>query len=218
MTNLVKVMPRHKRSPIPVHLSLSDESPTQAEIDAILMTTDSIIGDAGRAGVTLILNGSQSQKALRHEWDKLPNYGDLSYLTAVAIGQRIDWCIRHGWLRYEYTRDGIPLLLHTTKGWERVKALWVGRLLNWFIVWQATGMLEQVWPNLEHINHEIKYLLLEKLRDKPQPELTPILCAWYPHEVRKVRAAINQTLQNWGERPLPQPTKGTINDQPAIPS
>jgi len=93
----------------------------------------------------------------------------------------------------------------------------VARLLNWFIVWQRANMPEQVWPNLEHINHEIKYLLLESLRDEPQPELTPILCAWYPHEVRKVRAAINQTLQSWGERPFPHPPKGTKDEQPTIP-
>ncbi|HUM69764.1 MAG TPA: hypothetical protein PLK31_13075, partial [Chloroflexota bacterium] len=97
-------MSRHKRPPIPVHLSLPAEPPTQAEIDAItsallsasLMATDSITGDAGRAGVTLIPNGSRSQKARRHEWDKLPEYGALSHLTAVTIGQKIDWCIRHG--------------------------------------------------------------------------------------------------------------------------
>jgi acetolactate synthase regulatory subunit len=55
-----------------------------------LMATDGIISVAGRAGVTLILNGSRSQKALRNEWDKLPDYGALSYLTAVTIGQQID--------------------------------------------------------------------------------------------------------------------------------
>jgi hypothetical protein len=77
-------MPRRKRPPIPVRLSLPEEPPTPAEIDAILMATDSIISVAGRAGVTLILNGSRSQKALRHEWDKLPDYGALSYLTAAA--------------------------------------------------------------------------------------------------------------------------------------
>jgi hypothetical protein len=198
-------MPRRKRPPIPVHLSLPEESPTPAEIDAILMATDSIISVAGRAGVTLILNGSRSQKALRNEWDKLPEYGALSYLTAVTIGQQIDYCIRHGWLRYEHTRDGIPLLFHTAKGWERVKRLWVERILGWFAAWQTAGTPEQVWPRLEHINHEIKYLLLERLRERPQPELAPLLRAWFPHEVRKMRAAINHTLQSWGERPLAHP-------------
>lgn len=200
-------MSRRKRPPIPVHLSLPNEPPTQAEIDAILMATDSIIGDAGRAGVTLILNGSRSQKTLRHGWDKLPNYGDLSHLTAVTIGQKIDWCIRHDWLCYEHTREGIPLLFHTPKGWERVKTVWQARILGWFKAWQAAGTPEQVWPRMETINHQIKYLLLETLRDQPQLELSPVLRAWYPHEVRKVRAAINQTLQSWGQRPLSQPAK-----------
>ncbi|HRQ42428.1 MAG TPA: RQC domain-containing protein [Chloroflexota bacterium] len=194
--------PAINRPPNPVHLTLPAEPPTQAEIDAILVATNSIMGDAGRAGVTLILNGSRSQKARRHEWDKLPEYGALSHLTAVTIGQKIDWCIRHGWLRYEYTRDGIPLLFHTETGWERVQALWVRRSLEWFVAWQAAGTPEQVWPRLETINHEIKYLLLERLCDPPQPELAPVLYAWFPHEVRKVRAAINHTLQRWGLRPL----------------
>ncbi len=203
-------MARQKRPPIPVHLSPPAEPPAQTEIDAILMATDSIIGDAGRAGVTLILNGSRSQKALRHEWDKLPEYGALSHLTAVAINQRLDWCIQQGWLRYEHTRDGIPLLFHTAKGWERVKWLWTGRILDWFTAWQLAGTPEKVWPRLEIINHEIKYLLLQTLRDQPKPELTPLLHAWFPHEVRKVRADINHTLQTWGERPLSHPSKGTL--------
>jgi hypothetical protein len=173
------------------------------------MATDSIIGDAGRAGVTLILNGSRSQKARRHGWNNLPESGALSHLTAVTIGQKIDWCIRHGWLGYEYTRDGIPLLFHTETGWERVKVLWVRRILEWFVTWQAEGTPEQVWPCLETIDHEIKYLLLQLLREQPQPELTPVLYAWFPHEVRKVRAAINHTLQSWGLRPLPHPTSTT---------
>lgn len=199
-------MPRRKRPPVPIHLSLPDEPPTQAEIDAILMATDSIIGDAGRAGVTLILNGSRSQKVQRHEWDKLPEYGALRHLTAVTIGQKIDWCLRNGWLRYEHTRDGIPLLFHTEKGWERVAWLWARRILEWFADWQAEGKPEQVWPRLETINHEIKYLLLNMLREQPQSELAPVLRAWFPHEVRKVRAAINHTLESWGERPLSHPT------------
>ncbi len=33
-------------------------------------------------------------------------------------------------------------------------------------------------------------------------DLTPILRAWYPHEARKARQAINHTLQQLGERLL----------------
>lgn len=84
-------MPRRKRPPVLVHLTLPAKPLTSAEIDAILMTTDSIIGDAVRVGVTLTLNGSRSQKVQRHEWDKLPEYGSLGHLTAVTIGQKIDW-------------------------------------------------------------------------------------------------------------------------------
>lgn len=199
-------MTRRKRPRIPVHLTYPSEPPTAAEIDAILMATDSIISFAGRAGVTLILNGSRSQKALRNGWDKLPEYGALSHLTAAAIGERIDWCIRHDWLRFEYTRDGIPLLFHTPRGWERVKKLWVTRILDWFATWQVAGTSEAVWPAMEHINHEIKHLLLETLQDQPQPELTPVLYAWFPYEVRKVRTAINNTLQAWHKPTLAHPT------------
>ncbi|MCP4421751.1 MAG: hypothetical protein GY805_34495 [Chloroflexi bacterium] len=126
-------MPRQrKKRYIPVRLTLPDELPTQMEIDAILMATDAIIGTVGRAGVVLILNGSKSQKALRHEWDKLPDYGALSHLPAKKIGGLVDYCIDNYWLRIEYNRDGIPLLFHTTKGWSRVKMLWVERILDWF--------------------------------------------------------------------------------------
>ena len=63
---------RRRRPPIPVTLLLPAEPPTQDKscpersrgIDAVLMATDSIIGQAGRVGVVLILNGSRSKKAL----------------------------------------------------------------------------------------------------------------------------------------------------------
>jgi len=112
-----------------VNLVLPAEPPTEQEIDAVLMATDAIIGQAGRSGVTLILNGSRSKKALEWEWDRLPDYGALRRLTADQITRKIDWCIHHRWLRVEHNRDGIPLLYHTEKSWERVKRLWVERLL-----------------------------------------------------------------------------------------
>jgi superfamily II DNA helicase RecQ len=188
-------MPRRRKRPfIPVTLTLPAEPPTDEEIDAVLMATDAIISQAGRAGVVLILNGSRSQKVYRWEWDKLPDYGRLRHLTAKEIGTKVDWCIHHGWLRLEY-RDGIPFLLHTPKGWERVKQLWVERLLDEFTAWQTAGQPEKVWPRLEHINREIKHRLLEAIEQQNRRDLTPVLDAWLKAEVRKVRAAINATLQ-----------------------
>jgi hypothetical protein len=177
-----------------VTLVLPAEPPTGEEIDAILLATDAIIGHAGRNGVNLILKGSRSKKVREWDWDQLPDYGALSHLTIKEIGPKVDWCIHHNWLRLEY-RDGIPLLFHSTKGWKRVKKLWVERLLGWFEEWQATGQPKRVWPRLETINREIKFMLLDAISDRQRDDLTPVLRAWSSHEVRKVRQAISRILQ-----------------------
>lgn len=108
-------MSHHRRDPIPVTLVLPPAPPTQDEIDAILMAADAIVAEAGRAGVVLILNGSRSKKALAQGWDKLPDYGRLSHLSADAIARKVDWCIHHGWLHIECDHE-IPLLVHSPKG------------------------------------------------------------------------------------------------------
>jgi hypothetical protein len=182
------------------------EAPTQDEIDAVLMATDSIIGEAGRTGVSLILNGSRSKKALEWEWDQLDDYGHLQHLTADEIGRKVDWCIHNGWLRIKYDRH-IPLLYHTAKGWERVKALWVARLLGWFTEWTAAGEPERVWPRLETIHREIKFMVLDKIAEEERFDLVPLLRTWFPHEIRAVRTAINRTLQTLGQGGLPHPKR-----------
>lgn len=202
---------RRRRPPIQVTLVLPADPPTQEEIDAILMATDAVIDQAGRSGVTLILNGSRSKKALEWEWDKLPDYGALKHLTADQITRKIDWCIHNRWLRLEHNRDGIPLLYHSEKGWERVEALWVERLLGWFEEWQAAGQPERVWPRLETINRDIKFLLLKEIEQQQRRDLASVLLAWFPHEVRAVRTAINRALQALGLRALEHPKRTTTN-------
>jgi len=194
-----------------VTLVLPAEPPVQEEIDVILMATDAIISRAGRSGVTLILNGSRSKKALKWEWDRLPDHGALKHLTADQITRKVDWCIHHKWLRLEHDRDGIPLLYHTPQGWERVKRLWVERLLGWFAEWQRAGQPERVWPRLETINRDIKFMLLEAIEEQSRRDLVPVLHAWFPHEVRALRTAINHALQGLGGRRLPHPGRRTAD-------
>ena len=198
---------RRRRPPISVTLVLPAEPPTQDEMDVILMAADAIINQAGRSGLTLILNGSRSKKALEWEWDQLPDYGPLQHLTADQITRKIDWCIHHKWLRLEHNRDGIPLLYHSEKGWERTKRLWVERLLGWFEDWQEAGRPERVWPRLETIHRDIKFMLLEAVSERGRRDLAAVLRAWFPHEVRVVRKAINHTLQSLGLPGLPHPDR-----------
>jgi len=168
------------------------------------MATDAIVAQAGRAGVTLILKGSRSQKALAQGWDQLPDYGRLRHLTTDQIARIVDWCIRHNWLCIEYNR-GIPLLVHSPQGWERVKMLWVARVLEWFAEWTAAEQLERVWPALEYTHRDIKFQILEVIGKEQRVELAPLLRTWFPHEVRAVREAINRTLQALGRPGLPHP-------------
>jgi len=190
-----------------VTLVLPAEAPTQEEIDAILMAADAIINQAGRSGLTLILNGSRSKKALEWEWDKLPDYGALRHLTADQITRKIDWCIHHKWLRLEHNRNGIPLLCHPGQWEEQAKELWLERLLGWFEDWQETGQPEEVWSWLKTTNRDIKFMLLEAIGEQGRRDLSPVLRAWFPHEVKAVRKAINHTLQGLGQRTLPHPDR-----------
>lgn len=195
---------RRRREPIPTTLVLPSQRPSSAEIDVILMATDAVVGGAGRTGVTLILKGSRSKKVLGQGWDELEDYGALRHLTQKEIGPLVDWCIHHGWLRLERNRDGIPLLYHSEKGWKRVKRLWVARLLGEFEGWLAEKEWSQVWIRLESINRQIKLLLLQQIVKKKRLDLVPVMLIWYSHEVRAMRKAINETLEQLGLPTFPE--------------
>ncbi len=193
-------MGRRRRKPdIPVTLALPAEAPTRAEIDLVLMAADAIVSRAGRNGVSLILKGSRSKKVRANEWDQVWEYGAMRQLTVKVISTKVDWCIHEGWLRLEHW-EGIPLLFHSAKGWQRVKMLWVERLLGWFTDWQRMAQPQRVWPRLEDIDREIKLMLLAEVEAQQRIDLRPVLQIWARHEVKKVRQAINQTLQRL-ERP-----------------
>ena len=198
---------RRRRDPIPVVLTLPPEPPTREEIDQILLAADEVVGRAGRSGVALILKGSRRQRVLDQEWDQVENFGALSHFTIDQITQKIDWCIHKRWLRLEYD-EHIPLLYHSQKGWERTKKLWVDRVLGWFDEWLEAGTPDRVWPRLETIHRDIKFMVLERVAIEEMQQYTPTLRAWFSHEVRKVRERINGTLQRLGQKPMPHPPKG----------
>ena len=205
---------RRARTRIPVRLVLPPEPPTPEEIDAVLMAADAIIGKAGRSGLTLILAGSGSKRVLAKEWDQILEYGALSHLTAEVVGTKVDWCIHHKWLRVEYDTNGIPLLVHSPKGWERVKRLWVLRLFCQFEEWAERKDLMHIWLLLENIHRDIKLSLLATIVEKECRELATVLRAWFPYEVRKMRMAINEALEQLGYETLSHPKDHIDRDSP----
>ncbi|HQM14896.1 MAG: hypothetical protein GYA30_12385 [Chloroflexi bacterium] len=79
------------------------------------------------------------------------------------------------------------------------------KVLAWLADWAAAEQPECVWSRLEHIHREIKLRVLETIAHEQRVELAPVLRAWFPHEVRAVREAINHTLQALGQRTLSHP-------------
>jgi len=187
---------------------LSITPPTQDEIDAILMAADTIVGKADQNDLASILKGGDpSKRVLEKGWNKLPDYGALEDLTFDQIDGKVSWCIHHRWLRIKRDQDGIPLLCHSVQGEEQAKALWVEWLLGWFEDWRGAGQPGRVWPRLETINRDIKFMLLEAISERDRRDLSPVLRAWFPHEVKAVRKAVNRTLQSLGLQALPHPDR-----------
>jgi len=194
-------MPKRNRPPDPLVLTLPPQPLSQDEIDTVLMAADGIIASAGRSGLALILAGSRSQKVLKNEWDQVEYYGAFSDMTAKVVTTLIDWCIHNDWLKIEHTRDGIPLIVHSHKGWERTKEVWVALLLKEFTTWVADGQPANVHARMEHINRQIKLMVLAAIEEDGRKDLVPVLRAWFEPEVRKMREAINETLEVLGQKP-----------------
>ena len=51
-------------------------------------------------------------------------------------------------------------------------------------------------------------MVLKRVATGEMQQYTPILRAWFSHEVRKVRERINGTLQRLGRKTMPHPPKG----------
>lgn len=168
------------------------EKPGEKELDIILMGTDSIIAfSGGRNYLTQLLKGSKSQVMKRNNAEESEHYGKLSYLTLKEIERRIDWLIIKEWLKLEQEWKQ-PHIRHTMKGWEKVKELWVDKLID-LMENDISAFLE----NIRDIHHEIKHQLLDKIQKKELTSLTPFLLRWKEISVKKVKKRINAILRHW---------------------
>lgn len=168
------------------------EKPSEKELEIILIGADSIIPTSGgRNYLTQLLKGSKSQIMKRNNAQESEHYGKLSYLTLKEIERKIDWMIVKEWLKLEQEWKQ-PYIAHTRKGWERVKKLWVDKLIN--LMKNDTNAF---LGNIRDMHHEIKHQLLDRVQEKELTSLTPFLLRWKEIGVSKVRKRINAILRYW---------------------
>lgn len=137
------------------------EKPTPDEKNIILMATDSIIPfSGGRNYLVKLLKGSKSKIMIRNNAEKSEYYGKLSNLTLDEIQRKVDWLIVKGWLSLGQEWK-TPFIVHTPRGWELVKYLWVNNLLD-LMKKKPEAFLQKI----RDINPQIKHLLLDVIEDK----------------------------------------------------
>jgi len=126
--------------------------------------------------------------------DNCPVYGYFSDRTLKDIQGRVDWVIDRGYLTYEY--DGhLPLLVHTEKGWEIVKALRVSEFLSQFDIQLMSEEAPYDMFYLKDRNRELILQFLDTLKEMKDTRYIPLLEDWKEIEYKKVKQAIDEVLQ-----------------------
>jgi len=167
---------------IPVRLWPLEEPPTQAEIDAVLMTVDALPGKLERKDIVFILKGSRRGRALFNQWYRMESYAALRHLRDDMIVRIVDYCIRDGWLQLAYDQKGKLLAYFDAKGWDRIKQIWARRVQDWLRQWAEQGVPEDAWPRLQRIHLQIKTMVIDRLRERNSADLVPLLRTWAEHE------------------------------------
>ncbi|NNG68085.1 RQC-minor-1 family DNA-binding protein [Caldanaerobacter subterraneus] len=167
--------------------SLSDE-----EIKVILRAADELIGTGGRSMLAKILKGSKDKKVLKYGLNKCPSYGYYCELTMEEITKRIDWMIKSGYLKIEYS-GRLPVLIFTEKGWEIERETYANELLN-----KLTEILEDqdysFVYELKDRNRGMILLLIEKIKNTKNARFIPLLKEWKRIEYKKVQTELQKAI------------------------
>lgn len=164
------------------------------EIKAILRAADELIATGGRTILSKILKGSRDKKVLVHGLDQCPVYGFYRHLTLEEISHRIDFMIQNDYLEIVYS-SRLPVIVFTKKGWEMEKETYAEELLQ-----KLTALLKgndfSFVAELKDRNRGMILLLIRKIRDTKNPDFIPLLKAWQEIDYNKVRAALQEAIND----------------------
>ncbi|HEX6746479.1 MAG TPA: RQC-minor-1 family DNA-binding protein [Longimicrobium sp.] len=163
------------------------------EIAVILRGADDLIMRGGRTLLAKVLKGSREKRVLELELDRSPVYGRYREMKPDEILHRIDWVIRHGYLRIEYDYK-LPLLVYTPAGWEIEKETFAREKIARLDEMLAVG---PPYPTeeLKSTNNQVKRRMLEMLLERGDAAYLPVLQAWKRTDSQKMRPEIDRAVR-----------------------
>lgn len=168
------------------------KSLTIEEIKVILRAADELIATGGRSMLAKILKGSKNKKVLEHGLNRCPVYGYYQEFTLQELTYRIDWMMKSGYLKIEYT-DRLPMLVFSEMGWEIERETYAEELLKTFER-LLEGKDYSFVRELKDRNRGMILLFLEKIKQTGNARYIPILNDWKAFEFKKVQVEIQRVI------------------------
>jgi hypothetical protein len=180
---------------VPYHLDTKGiRNVPPEELRVILRGADDLIMGGGRNLLVKILRGSRAKEVLSRSLDQSPAYGFYKDLPEDMVLARVDWVIRHGYLRIEYDYR-LPLLVYTNDGWAIERETMADEHL------QNLDQALRIRPepiDMSHLkdrNREVIWRLLDKIKASGDPRYIPALEAWEKVDYKKVRQRIRGVIE-----------------------
>lgn len=168
---------------------------------AIFAVLDRAVYVAGRTSVMMALRGSRAEKVKRLGLVDGPGHGHFAGMPEAEVLAKIDTFFHRGWLRFERTREGLPLLGYTDAGLERARNyaadLWLEEVRGQ-VGPVAAGReltLSFLMTNGQQRNNDTVLLLVDRVEGEADATWLPMLRAWCAAETKRLRGRLRPLIE-----------------------
>lgn len=173
--------------------------PSSSEKTTIKVAMDALAGKASVRTLSLFLGGKHTPDIDVAGWDGLPEFGAFRHLSLRHIKHKLE-CVKDDFLNED---DNLILGFLNTRCREDARDLAVTRLFEKANELVSTNAPDEIWPWVQRIPIGTKRRFLREICLQGIVEFAPVLRAWFPFEVKRIRTAINKCLQDMECSPIP---------------
>ena len=180
---------------------------SEADVRAIFSVLDAAVYNAGRTSVMMALRGSRAQRVKRLGLVDQSGHGHFAGMKEAEVMARIDTCFHRGWLEFERTREGLPLLAYTAAGLAKAKGYVVE---EWFE--ELKTQVEPVAGGQElalsfllvtnpQRNQDTVLELVDRIEQSATSSWLPLLRAWRTAETKRLRKRLRPLIEKLERNP-----------------